>query len=471
MNLDLAGLAEAQDTSRGLVHQRSRPPRRGKDDAVHILEVEASSSTLNLRQNDRVARADKVLDESAAIQGQQLCLGECRLKSRVNCAALILICCCLHAVGFRVRDDCVALLGGHLAVIGIDVGNTALLLKALLEKVNFILEVTEDDVAVAALVRIEDIENLCGLCAVAHKVRTAVALVAALLGVDVDLGVDADLAEAHQEQEDHNHIRVVLLHKTVELCANDALDTAIEGRLLLGLEGEAVLEDLRRLGNADAQGPQLRSRASKRIVCHPSHCRLLARSQLGIDRALEECHKRGKVHIAIHDGSSREAPEGIGTQAAQLNVLLALGVAKSVRLIADDAVVVLGEGVGHVQELVVVGDVDLAVLCVAADEHPRSLLQFVDCGGTRAAACELDDPLPQNGQGSEDEGLLDGGVEDKANRGESLAEAHLIADEAARGGAVFLALHHPPDGGRLVLMKNLTANGRYCEFHFALRCI
>ena len=134
MNLDLAGLAEAQHTPRGLVHQRRRPPRRGKDDAVHMLEIEASSSALNLRQNDRVARADEVLNYAAAVQGQKLSLRERRLKSRVNCAALILICCCLEAIRFRRRDDCVALLGRHLAVVGIDVGNAAFLLEALLQK-------------------------------------------------------------------------------------------------------------------------------------------------------------------------------------------------------------------------------------------------------------------------------------------------------------------------------------------------
>ncbi len=468
MNLDLAGLAEAQHTARGLVHKSCRPPRRGKDDTVHMLKVEASSSTLDLCENDRVARADKVLDDSTAVQGQKLRRGKCRLESCIDEKTLILKCCCLHAVGFRCRDDCVTLLGRQSAVIGVDVGNTVLLLEALLKKGNLILEIAEDDVAVAALVCVEDIDNLGGFCAVAHKVRTTVGLVGALLGVDVDLGVDADLAEAHQEQENHNHIRVVLLHKAVELCANDALDAAVEGRLLLRLEGEAVLKDLCGLGNADAERPQLRGSARDCIVGHPSFCRRLTRNQLGIDRALEERNKRSKVQIVIDDRSSSEAPEGIDTQATQLEILLALGVAKSVRLIADDAVVVIGEGVGRVQELVVVGDVDLAVLRVAADEHPGILLQFVDGGGHRVAGGELDDPLLQNSKGAEDEGLLDGGVEHKANGGESLAKTHLIADKAARCRRVLLALHHPPDGGRLVLVKDLTANGRHCKFHFEL---
>ncbi len=70
MNDDVPHLAETKDASSGLVHKSRRPPRSCKDDAVHVLEVDARARAMNLCKNNCMTRSEKFLNNAAAVQNK-----------------------------------------------------------------------------------------------------------------------------------------------------------------------------------------------------------------------------------------------------------------------------------------------------------------------------------------------------------------------------------------------------------------
>jgi hypothetical protein len=467
MNHDLILLTETEHATRRLVHESGSPPRGCEDDTVEMLEIDPRARTLDLGEHDDMTRSHKLLNDAETVKRELLCSRKRLLEDRVG--ILTVGGYTTHGI-FGGDDEIRTLFGREATVIEEDLSHAGLAPKTLGEDIHLILEVAEDDVAVG-LVRlvIENLDDLFGFCGIGDPIRAIIRFHLTALGVDVDLRVDTDLTETHEELEDHDHIRTVLFHDTSDLIVDTALNPAIEVCLILSGERETMIVDDRILGEEIGEHiTELRGRSAHGIGVHPVLGLCESRSIPRTNGGVEKREKRRELVGAVDDRSSREKPHGISIESLELEELLSLVITNHVSLVADDTTVRRGKGEGRGDELVIVRDKHTSLERIATFTLPLGLVHRID-GETCGKKCT--DPLTENRERAEDEGRLHRTIDDKTDGRHRLAESHFVTEHSTRSILIKLTLHHPTDGGDLMRVKLLVSKRGFNEFrvgHFEI---
>ncbi len=206
IDLHLLLLPHAHRPRDGLVHQRRSPPGAHEDNAIILLQVQTHAARLELEEHH------------SRLSGL---LGPCQ-----DLTALLL------RERAAVEQD-VLVLGQRLVE------------EELTEQRHLIVELAEDNILMNTIITIttDDLLDLLELGAGGVPVKATVTPVLPPLGVDVDLRMHGDLAQAQKELEGLHRAQLVtrvLGHQAL----SRALHAEVELLLGLGCEGENYLVDL-----------------------------------------------------------------------------------------------------------------------------------------------------------------------------------------------------------------------------------
>ena len=442
MDDDLFALAEPQDPTRSLVHQGRSPPGSREDDAVKVLEVETGARALNLREEHRVRRSLETHN-----MPNYICRNHGLCEDVLKHGDLSLTARGIHR-GLRLGNNSGPCRLAHAAVIREHSAHTGLLHEPLAQDVHLLLKVTEDHVAVPLLLLLHDVDDGIGLGGVALPVRAQIRSLL-LLALDVDLGVDADLAQPQQQSQHCEAAPAILLHQVLQLRRDTPLDAAIEERLVLRRKRDAMLFNDGGLGeHVGEQLTHLSRGPVERPVAHPRLHALLTVADKRPHLGVCEGDEAREVAGAIHDGRTGEKPILVAGELTERNSLLAHKVPQRVGLVADDAVEAHVKRLATAHKFVIVGDKHTTVVKVAANAAPVVLVKLVDGRALRSVDCG--NPLLEHGEGGEHEGHRHGLVDHEADGRHGLAEPHVVTQESAAHLCVFLALNHPLDCGNLM---------------------
>ena len=353
-------------------------------------------------------------------------------------------------------------------------------LQELVQHLHLLVELAEDDPPVAdtGLVALaEQHANLVKLAADLGEFGTRPPEGLLLAGLDVDLGVHADLAEAQQNAEHGQRIGLAfhgLCHAPLAL--KILVDSLVYSCLVfVGKIEAAVFNDGLGRHRQTCGGLATVVGASKIAVADP--CLVIRAPGAGT-----ACRKANEFQIcddilhAVDDGSGRQSPL-VGRRDLQDGLgLLRAGIADRLGLVQDDAVVFLALAeFGAIGDLVIVGDVDDRT--VRAGIHLADPLSAEGRGGEQIDSALLGCVLPLllDGERGDDQGLLGLPIDNKTEGLEGLAEPHFVAEDApahddigvlGHGVALGFLLEHPVDTGLLVggVGGTLPDGGKGCHY-------
>jgi len=364
--------------------------------------------------------------------------------------------------------DCrITLLHRHATVVLKDAANERKGLEEVRKHFHLLVELAEDDPAVA----------LAGPVALAQEVANLVKLAAdlgelgprppeglLLASLDVDLGVDTDLAKAEEDAKHGEHVGATLKSlRLAPLALDVVVNTRIDLRLVLASEVEVTVFDdgLRRHRKARGRLAAV-NRASKIAVTNPEL--VIGAPLAGTSDNLVESNElevRHDVVHAVHDGCRSKSPLVLRGNLQDGARFLGAGIADRLRLVQDHAVVLLALAEhGLIRNLVVVGDVDDRASKTRVDLAQP--LATVGSGREEIDVAALGGVLPLllDGKGRDDQSLHGmRSIYNKAERLEGLAEAHFVAEDTTAHDnlgvlghcvAFDLLLQHPVDTGLLV---------------------
>jgi len=402
VHLHLLRLPNAHGTPYRLPHERTRPPRAHEDNVGEMLQVESHAPALDVEQQDHVP-----FD---------------RLLRRLEGSDLLLL--------------------GEAAVV-LDDGVVA---QLILQQIHLVPELAEDDPANTGLLAHELLDggelgtgSIPGIPCIAEGFS--------LPRPDVDLRVDGELAELHEELEAHGGLVTVEgpppLHQL-------ALDALVELTLLLGLKVE---------GHDGVVGSGGQVREDRPELLHGAMEERLADQGLEVEigRKADEGEEVGQILGRVHHGSGSDWPRRLPLDGRDPLVHLSIPVTQVlVGLIEAEAVEGLLEEILLARDRVIVGDVDTVGRLGLVHGTPVALAGHVD---GELAADAVTDPLGDEGLGAEEEGGHLRRVQDEAEDLLGLAEAHVVAQEAAAYTGR-LALEHPVDADQLVGLVLAAGRGR-----------
>ena len=332
---------------------------------------------------------------------------------------------------------------------------------------HLLVELAEDDpaVALAGLVALaQEVANLVKLAANLGKLGSRPPECLLLACLDIDLGIDADLAKAEQDAEHGEHVRATLKSlRLAPLALNIVVNTCVDLCLVLAGEVKVTVfnDGLRRHRKARRRLAAVNC-ASKIAVADPQL--VIGAPLAGTSDNLVEANElqiRHDVVHAVHDGGRSKSPLVLGGNLQDGARLLSAGIADGLRLVQNDAIVLLALAEhGLIGNLIVVGDVDDRTSKTRV--HLAQPLATVGGGREEIDVAALGGILPLllDGEGRDDQGLHGmRSIYNKAERLEGLAEPHLVAEDATAHNnlgvlgycvAFNLLLQHPIDTSLLV---------------------
>ena len=286
-----------------------------------------------------------------------------------------------------------------------------------------------------------------------------------LAGLDVDLGVDTDLTETQQNAEFLEHLRLTRRGPSPPPLV---LETRADAHVDLFLLWICELQMTNLLDWIGGHGETRRCLAHVSCPCHiqiadPLLVLVSPLAGTGCDGRSDELQIRdGVVHLVDNRRGSQNPLVGCLDLENRL-CLLGLGITNRLRLVDDDAVIVLALAeLRFVGNLVVVGDVDGGLGGVR-----RPLLQ--PPATIRRGSEEVDLalhgrllPLFLDGERHDNQSLLGRAIHDERQGLDRLAETHLVAENSTSDSvlcracltnlvAELLLTKHPGDSLDLVL--------------------
>lgn len=370
-----------------------------------MLEVETDATAVELEQEDLVLTVEVVVRG-----GEGICLG---LLSQT-------------AVVLEHTAD------GHA------------LAEELLQHVHLVMELAEDNPAAGLGTGLDLGAEDRELGGRAVPVIAVVAGPLALARVDVDLRMERELAEAHQEHEEG--LDVVVL-ESLPPAGQSALDATVEVLLVLGLEVQALLLDLGRGGELREDGAHLFHATVQTGLIH----RLVEERGVGEPGLVvtDELEEGADVSEIIDHGRGSHAPGRLTRHPLHRAEDEATAILCPVGLVQNHTVPRAAEEEARplARQLLVVGDEEeRRTRAERLRDAPDMALHLTD---VEARAQGGGAPLGHDSLGAKKQGGVLGRVLDDSQDLHGLAQTHLITQQTARRVGPLTA-QHPLDGSCLV---------------------
>ena len=402
-----------------LLHERSRPPGAREDNILEVLEVKTCPTRLELDE------------ENLVLAVNQMQLGLCQHLS--------------------------PLLRRQLAAVEPRPPNRITVREEVAQQLHLLVEVAEDDPLLRNRIMLDKTADALKLRAGVNPVGATVEgaqLVPPAL--NINLRVEADLAETHDETETAKSISTAICELRLPPANHLALDSTVELCLIIRLKVQRVGLLNGRLRKVRHRRPQLFHRPRHDVV--PT-CLL----RIG---GTEQLKEGVEVGLLVDDGRGSEKPPLLtGNTINEVPADSLVG--QAVRLITDDAVPrpPLKE-VGLLAAALIIDEEEVGrVELQASRRGPATILRWHPAIQSRAGRrCA---PLLNDGQRAKKEGVLKAATHcrrrlDEPDHLDGLAEAHFITEESSLMNWVAFARQHPLDTSNLVefVSKSIPERGK-----------
>lgn len=303
------------------------------------------------------------------------------------------------------------------------------------EHLHLLVELAEDDpaIAYAGLVALaEQYGNLVKLAADTLELGARPTEGLLLARLDVDLGIDTDLAKTQQDTE---HRQIICLSLESLGLPPLGLEILVDARvdLLLVIVSKVKVHDfldgLRR--HRETGGCLAHSKCPRKIrVTNPGFIVVAPLAGAACRKPDELQIRDGVVHLVDNRRGGKNPAIHRGDIQDRLR-LLCLGVADRLCLVDHDAIVALAcTQIGLVCHLVVMGDVDYRktiTACSASRDPLRP--EGGGCEEIHVAAHRSVLPLLLDGEGGDDQRFLGPAIHNKSKSLYSLTETHLVTED------------------------------------------